>query len=58
MYLTLHYCVKARGVMDASSMTHTVALGGLFEEDATSRRIYGDLSAFSIPLSLQLPLSS
>lgn len=33
-----HYCVKARGVMDASSVTQTTALGGLFKEDATSRK--------------------
>lgn len=33
-----HYCVKARGVMDASSMTQTLALGGLFKENATSRQ--------------------
>jgi GTP cyclohydrolase I len=26
-----HYCVKARGVMDASSSTQTTALGGLFK---------------------------
>ena len=33
-----HYCVKARGVMDASSVTQTKALGGLFKEDAISRK--------------------
>lgn len=27
----VHYCVKARGVMDASSSTQTTALGGLFK---------------------------
>ena len=28
-----HYCVKARGIMDASSRTETSALGGLFMSD-------------------------
>ena len=28
-----HYCVKARGIMDASSRTETSALGGLFKSD-------------------------
>lgn len=32
-----HYCVKARGVMDASSSTDTVALGGVFKSDARTR---------------------
>ena len=30
----MHYCVKARGVMDASSKTETTALGGAFRMDA------------------------
>lgn len=33
-----HYCVKARGVMDASSVTQTTALGGQFKENAISRK--------------------
>jgi GTP cyclohydrolase I len=32
-----HYCVKARGVMDASSLTQTTALGGAFKKNATTR---------------------
>lgn len=32
-----HYCVKSRGVMDASSETHTRAMGGRFKSDATLR---------------------
>lgn len=33
-----HYCVKARGVMDASSETETMALGGVFKTDESRRR--------------------
>ncbi len=33
----VHYCVKARGVMDASSSTTTTALGGTFKSSATTR---------------------
>ena len=32
-----HYCVKARGVKDASSSTTTTALGGYFETNPSSR---------------------
>ncbi len=32
-----HYCVKARGVMDADSSTRTIALGGRFQADAATR---------------------
>ena len=32
-----HYCVKARGIMDASSRTETIALGGLFKSDQSLR---------------------
>ena len=32
-----HYCVKARGVMDANSTTRTSALGGKFKTDALTR---------------------
>lgn len=32
-----HYCVKARGVMDANSRTRTTALGGQFKADARTR---------------------
>lgn len=32
-----HYCVKARGVMDASSTTYTRALGGQFKSDRVTR---------------------
>lgn len=32
-----HYCVKARGVMDANSSTSTTALGGRFKTDALTR---------------------
>ncbi len=32
-----HYCVKSRGVVDASSRTTTTALGGCFKESAQSR---------------------
>ena len=33
----MHYCVKARGVMDAGSRTETTALGGAFKTDTTLR---------------------
>jgi GTP cyclohydrolase I len=32
-----HYCVKARGVMDASSSTQTTALGGCFKNNDKTR---------------------
>jgi GTP cyclohydrolase I len=32
-----HYCVKARGIMDASSRTETSALGGYFKSDQSLR---------------------
>jgi GTP cyclohydrolase IA len=32
-----HYCVKARGVMDASSTTRTAALGGVFKAKPSIR---------------------
>jgi GTP cyclohydrolase I len=32
-----HYCVKSRGVMDASSLTETSALGGQFKNDREAR---------------------
>lgn len=32
-----HYCVKARGVMDANSRTQTTALGGLFKDSHKMR---------------------
>ena len=32
-----HYCVKARGVMDANSRTQTTALGGTFKSDHKTR---------------------
>lgn len=33
----VHYCVKSRGVMDTSSSTKTMALGGAFKTDASTR---------------------
>ena len=33
----MHYCVKARGVMDAGSRTETTALGGAFKTDPQNR---------------------
>jgi GTP cyclohydrolase I len=33
----VHYCVKARGVMDTNSMTRTTALGGAFKTDSRTR---------------------
>tara|TARA_R110000823_G_scaffold27609_3_gene80301 strand:+ start:1947 stop:2627 length:681 start_codon:yes stop_codon:yes gene_type:complete len=33
----VHYCVKARGVMDANSRTKTTALGGQFKVDPRTR---------------------
>jgi GTP cyclohydrolase I len=33
----VHYCVKSRGVMDTSSSTKTMALGGAFKTDAVTR---------------------
>lgn len=32
-----HYCVKSRGVMDATSETTTTALGGLFKKNPATR---------------------
>ncbi|MEZ9525539.1 GTP cyclohydrolase I FolE [Enterovibrio norvegicus] len=32
-----HYCVKSRGVMDATSETTTTALGGVFKKNAATR---------------------
>ena len=32
-----HYCVKARGVMDATSSTTTTALGGIFKRNPATR---------------------
>lgn len=32
-----HYCVKARGVMDANSETSTTALGGIFKSNVHTR---------------------
>ncbi|UJF16948.1 GTP cyclohydrolase I FolE [Vibrio sp. SS-MA-C1-2] len=32
-----HYCVKARGVMDATSATTTTALGGIFKRNIATR---------------------
>ncbi len=33
----VHYCVKSRGVMDTSSSTKTMALGGAFKADPATR---------------------
>ncbi len=33
----VHYCVKSRGVMDVTSNTSTVALGGIFKTNTASR---------------------
>ena len=33
----VHYCVKARGVMDSNSWTRTTALGGQFKKDSRTR---------------------
>jgi len=33
-----HFCVKARGVTDSSSMTDTIAVGGAFKADRELRR--------------------
>lgn len=33
-----HYCVKARGVMDATSATTTTALGGIFKKNMATRQ--------------------
>ncbi|RUO22596.1 GTP cyclohydrolase I FolE [Aliidiomarina iranensis] len=33
----VHYCVKSRGVMDATSTTETSALGGIFKTDERTR---------------------
>lgn len=32
-----HYCVKSRGVMDATSVTTTTALGGIFKSNQATR---------------------
>ncbi|MBD1559731.1 GTP cyclohydrolase I FolE [Vibrio sp. S9_S30] len=33
----VHYCVKSRGVMDATSVTTTTALGGIFKTNPATR---------------------
>ncbi len=33
-----HFCVKARGVMDANSRTTTTSLGGLFKQNSATRK--------------------
>ncbi len=33
----VHYCVKARGVMDTNSRTRTTSLGGIFKQDPAAR---------------------
>ena len=33
----VHYCVKARGVMDGTSSTHTTAMDGAFRQDPALR---------------------
>ena len=33
----VHYCVKARGVMDSNSRTRTTSLGGAFKSNASTR---------------------
>ena len=33
-----HYCVKARGVMDATSSTTTTSLGGIFKSRPETRQ--------------------
>ncbi len=35
-----HYCVKARGVQDASSRTQTMALGGSFSTEGSMRDLF------------------
>ncbi|HGP6465274.1 TPA: GTP cyclohydrolase I FolE [Vibrio cholerae O1] len=35
-----HYCVKSRGVMDATSVTTTTALGGIFKSNPATRAEY------------------
>ncbi|NYS34644.1 GTP cyclohydrolase I, partial [Streptococcus danieliae] len=32
-----HYCVKARGIRDATSATTTTSLGGLFKSSQNTR---------------------
>ena len=34
----VHYCVKARGVMDTNSATTTTALGGVFKSQPDTRK--------------------
>ncbi|MFC0179999.1 GTP cyclohydrolase I FolE [Thorsellia kenyensis] len=34
----VHYCVKARGIKDATSVTTTTALGGIFKTNPTTRQ--------------------
>jgi len=34
----VHYCVKARGVMDSNSATTTTALGGVFKTQPETRK--------------------
>ncbi|HDY6682362.1 TPA: GTP cyclohydrolase I, partial [Klebsiella pneumoniae] len=34
----VHYCVKARGIRDATSATTTTSLGGLFKSSQNTRQ--------------------
>ena len=34
----IHYCVKSRGVCDATSSTSTTSLGGLFKSNPSTRQ--------------------
>ena len=34
----MHYCVKARGIRDATSATTTTSLGGLFKSSQNTRQ--------------------
>lgn len=40
----MHYCVKARGVMDSNSSTTTTALSGCFKKDVTRRSEFLNLA--------------
>ena len=50
-----HYCVKSRGVMDATSVTTTTALGGIFKKNAATRHefLHG-LRSFLVSYSYSL----
>ena len=53
----VHYCVKARGVRDATSATTTTSLGGLFKSSQNTRRVPARRTSPQLSLTGQGPWS-